>query len=91
MKIQKELVKISKDLEKYVQTDPKAYASIPKKKVEHKKPACRSQLHLNKGKKSGTQTVLDMIKKSKTGIAAGTLIKKTGFEDKKFVTSSSKP
>jgi predicted transcriptional regulator of viral defense system len=37
-----------------------------------------------KGKKSGTQTVLDMIKKSKTGIAAGSLIKKTGFEDKQI-------
>jgi len=38
----------------------------------------------SRGKKSGTQTVLDMIKKSKTGIAAGALIKKTGFEDKKI-------
>ena len=39
---------------------------------------------LRKGKKSGIQTVLDMIQKSKTGIDAGTLIKKTGFDDKKI-------
>jgi hypothetical protein len=38
----------------------------------------------NKGKKSGTQTVLDMITKSQKGIDAGILIKKTGFEDKKI-------
>jgi len=38
----------------------------------------------NKGKRSGSQTVLDMIKKSKTVIDAGTLIKKIGFQDKKI-------
>jgi hypothetical protein len=38
----------------------------------------------NKGKRSGSQTVLDMIKKSKTDIDAGTLIKKIGFQDKKI-------
>ncbi len=84
MKIQKELVKISKDLEKLSRLIQKLTASIPKTKGRGQKASMPKPVAPQKGKKSGTQTVLDMIKKSKTGIAAGSLIKKTGFEDKQI-------
>jgi hypothetical protein len=84
MKIQKELVKISKDLEKLSRLIQKLTASIPKTKGRAQKASMPKPVAPQKGKKSGTQTVLDMIKKSKTGIAAGSLIKKTGFEDKQI-------
>jgi hypothetical protein len=50
--------------------------SIPKTKGRAQKTSIPKPVAPQKGKKSGTQTVLDMIKKSKTGIAAGSLIKK---------------
>ena len=84
MKIQKELTKISKDLEKMSRRIKKLTASIPKAKGRAKKVSMPKPVAGKKGKKSGTQTVLGMIGKSKTGIAAGSLIKKTGFEDKKI-------
>jgi len=84
MKIQKELVKISKDLEKLSRLIQKLTASIPKTKGRAQKASMPKPVAPQKGKKSGTQTVLDMIKRSKTGIAAGSLIKKTGFEDKQI-------
>jgi hypothetical protein len=84
MKIQKELVKIRKDLEKMSRRIQKLTSSIPKTKGRAQKTSIPKPVAPQKGKKSGTQTVLDMIKKSKTGIAAGTLIKKTGFEDKQI-------
>jgi len=84
MKIQKELVKISKDLEKFSRLIQKFTASIPKTKGRAQKASMPKPVAPQKGKKSGTQTVLDMIKRSKTGIAAGSLIKKTGFEDKQI-------
>ena len=84
MKIQKELTKISKDLEKMSRRIQKLTSSIPKGKGKAPKASMFKPVATSRGKKSGTLTVLDMIKKSKTGIAAGSLIKKTGFEDKKI-------
>jgi hypothetical protein len=84
MKIQKELAKISKDLEKMSRRIQKLTSFIPKEKGRAPKTSMPKPAAPSKGKKSGTQTVLGMIKKSKTGINAGTLIKKTGFEDKKI-------
>ena len=84
MKIQKELVKISKDLEKLSRLTQKLTASIPKTKGRAQKASMPKPVTPQKGKKSGTQTVLDMVRKSQKGIDAGTLIKKTGFEDKKI-------
>ena len=84
MKIQKELTKISKELEKMSRRIKKLTASIPKGKSKAPKASMFKPVAASKGKKSGTQTVLDMIKKSKAGIAAGALIKKTGYEDKKI-------
>ena len=84
MKIQKELAKISKDLEKMSKRIQKLTASIPKAKGRAKKASMPKPVAASRGKKSGTQTVLGMIEKSKKGIGAGTLIKKTGFGDKKI-------
>jgi hypothetical protein len=84
MKIQKELTKISKDLEKMSKEIQKLTSSITKKKGIAQKASMPKPAAPSRGKKSGTQTVMDMIKKSKAGIAAGILIKKTGFEDKKI-------
>jgi hypothetical protein len=84
MKIQKELAKISKNLEKISRQIQKLTSSIPKGKSRAPKTSMPKPAVPNKGRKSGIQTVLDMIQKSKTGIDAGTLIKKTGFDDKKI-------
>ena len=84
MKIQKELVKISKDLKKMSRRIKKLTSSIPKTKGIAQKASMPKPVALSKGKKSGTQTVLDMIRKSKKGIGTGTLIKKTGFDGKKI-------
>jgi predicted transcriptional regulator of viral defense system len=84
MKIQKELSKISKDLEKMSRRIQKLTSSIPKEKSKVKNASMLKPVGPLKGKKTGTQKVLGMIGKSKKGIDAQTLIKKTGFEDKKI-------
>ena len=84
MKIQKELVKISKNLERMSRQIQELTSSITKEKGRVKKASIPKPVAPNKGKKSGTQTVLDMIRKSKKGIGTGTLIKKTGFDGKKI-------
>jgi predicted Rossmann fold nucleotide-binding protein DprA/Smf involved in DNA uptake len=84
MKIQKELAKISKNLEKMSRRIQKLKSSLTREKNRAPKTSLPKSAAQKKGKKSGTQTVLDMIKKSQKGIDAGTLIKKTGFEDKKI-------
>ena len=84
MKIQKELVKISKDLEKISREIQKLTSSITKEKGKAQKASMPKPVAPNKSKKSGTQTVLDMIRKSKKGIGTETLINKTGFDGKKI-------
>jgi len=84
MKIQKELVKLSKDLEKMSKRIQKLSTSIPKLTGRVKKVRIQKSAPQYKGKKTGTQTVLDMIRKSKSGLNAQTLIKRTGFVDKKI-------
>jgi predicted Rossmann fold nucleotide-binding protein DprA/Smf involved in DNA uptake len=84
MKIQKELTKISKDLEKMSRQIQKLTSSIPKGKGKAPKASLPKSVATPKGKKSGTQTVLDVIRKSKKGIGTKTLIKKTGFDGKKI-------
>jgi polyphosphate kinase len=84
MKIQKELTKISKDLEKLSRKIEKLTSFFNKGKGMAQKTSMPKPAAPNKGKKTAIQTVLDIIQKSKTGIDAGTLIKKTGFNDKKI-------
>ena len=84
MQIKKEMARISKDLQKMSRRIQKLTTSIPNIKGRAKKVNMPRPVAAPRGKKSGTQTVLGMIKKSKAGIAAETLIKKTGYEDKKI-------
>lgn len=78
------MAKISKDLQKMSRRIQKLTSFIPKQKSRVQKPKMPRPIAPQKGKKSGIQIVMGMIKKSKTGIAAETLIKNTGYEDKKI-------
>lgn len=82
MKTQKELAKISKDLEKISRKLQKLTSSITKEKSRAPKTGIQKPVTPGKRKKSGTKTVLDIVRNSTKGINAQTLIKKTGFEDK---------
>ena len=84
MQIQKEMAKISKDLQKMSRRIQKLTSFIPKQKSRAPKAKMPRPVTPKKGKKSGIQTVLDLVRKSNKGIDAKTLIKKTGFEDKKI-------
>ena len=84
MQIKKEMARISKDLQKMSRRIQKLTSFIPKQKSRAPKAKMPRPVAPPKGKKSGIQTVLDMIRKSKKGIGAVTLIKKTGFKDKKI-------
>ena len=84
MKIQKELIKISKELEKMSRQIQELTSSVTNKNGVAQKASMPKPAASKKGKKSGTQTVLDMVRKYKKGIDAQALIKKTGFDDKKI-------
>ena len=84
MKIEKKLARISKDFAKLSQRLQKLTASIGEEKGEAKKTIIRKSVVPKKGRKTGTQRVLTLINRSKNGIDARALIKKTGFEDKKI-------
>jgi hypothetical protein len=80
MKVQKKLAQITKDLEMVSKMVQELTASLGQAEVKRAKvPKAVSG---NRGN-SGAATVLNIIKKSKKGIDALTLIKKTGFDDKK--------
>lgn len=70
MRIQKELAKISKDLQKISKRIKELTLSLPTQK--------------SYSNRTGTQTVLDIIRRSRNGIDAQSLITKTGFDDKKI-------
>ena len=82
MKTQKELAKISKDLVKISRKLQELTSSINKEKRRAPKAGIQKPVTPGKRKKSGTKTVLDIVRNSTKGINAQTLIKKTGFEDK---------
>jgi predicted Rossmann fold nucleotide-binding protein DprA/Smf involved in DNA uptake len=84
MQIQKELAKISKDLVKMSKRVEKLSASMPKRKGRAQKATMPRSSAPTKVKKSGTQRVLTLINRSRDGVDARTLIKKTGFQDKKI-------
>jgi hypothetical protein len=81
MQIQKQLAQITKDLERVSKRVQQLTNSL--NSGEDKKPKIPRSASRN-GNKSGAATVLNMIKKSKKGVDALTLIEKTGFEDKKI-------
>jgi polyphosphate kinase len=84
MQNQKELAKISKDFAKLSQRLQKLTASFHQKKGQAKKASIRRSAAPKRGRKSGTQKVLTIINRSRNGIDARSIIKKTGFQDKKI-------
>ena len=82
MKAQKELAKICKDLVTISRKLQKLTSSITKGKDRAPKAGIQKPVTHGKRKKSGTKTVLDIVRNSTKGINVQTLIKKTGFEDK---------
>ena len=88
METQKGLAKISKDLVKISRKLQKLTSAITKEKSRAPKAGIQKPVTPGKNKKSGTKTVLDIIRNSTTGINTQTLIKKTGFEDKTIQTSA---
>jgi len=81
MEIQKKLNQITKDLERVTKKVQLLTDSI--NKGASKKAKIPGSVSRNRNK-SGTATVLDIIRKSRKGVDALTLIKKTGFKDTKI-------
>ena len=87
--LKKDLKAVAKDLKKLTQkTDKmiKGLEKLEKKAQATKKPkakAVRKTTAKKPAKLSASGTVLAIIKRSRKGIDKATLIKKTGFEDKK--------
>jgi predicted Rossmann fold nucleotide-binding protein DprA/Smf involved in DNA uptake len=84
MKVEKKLARISKDFAKLSQRLQKLTGSMHQEKGKTRRVSMSRSATPKRGKKSGTQRVLTIIDRSRNGIDAKTLIKKTGFEDKKI-------
>jgi predicted Rossmann fold nucleotide-binding protein DprA/Smf involved in DNA uptake len=84
MKIEKKLERISKDFEKLSKRLQKLTAAMDWEKGEARRASIRKSAVPKRDRKSGTQRVLTIIDRSRNGIDAKSIIKKTGFEDKKI-------
>ena len=80
MQVQKQLVQITKDLER-MSKRIQIITSLLNQREEKKRRAPRAAVRNVRG--AGTAAVLDAIRKSKKGIDALTLIKKTRLDGKK--------
>ena len=89
MTINKDLQAISKELTKLVKQIEKLAASLRKaekpkaKSVKTKAKAVSKKVSTKGGKKTDTDKVLAIINRSKKGVDTATLMKKTGFDQKK--------
>ncbi len=88
-RIENDLKAIAKDLKKLTQKTEKMVNQLRKvEKVQAaKKPkakAVKKAVAKKPAKLSASDTVLGIIKRSRKGVDKATLIKKTGFEDKKI-------
>jgi len=91
MTITKDLQAISKELTKLVKQTEKLAAALgkaEKPKAQSVKPKARAKAVTKKapakaGKKTDTEKVLAIINRSKKGVDTATLMKKTGFDQKK--------
>ena len=89
MTILKDLKAISKELTKLVNQIEKLAASLRKaekpkaKSVKTKAKAVSKKVSTKGGKKTDTDKVLAIINRSKKGVDTATLMKKTGFDQKK--------
>ena len=86
--LKKDLKAVAKDLKKLTQTTDKMIKRLgkPEKAQAVKKPkakAVRKTTAKKPTKLSAGGTVLTIIKRSRKGVDKATLVKKTGFEDKK--------
>ena len=84
MNIEKKLERISKDFAKLSMRLQKLTVSMHRQKGEANKAGIRRSALTKRGRKSGTQRVLMIIDRSRNGIDAKSIIKKTGLEDKKI-------
>ena len=91
MTITKDLQAISKELTKLVKQTEKLAAALgkaEKPKAQSVKPKPKAKAVTKKapakaGKKTDTEKVLAIINRSKKGVDTATLMKKTGFDQKK--------
>ncbi len=91
MTITKDLQAISKELTKLIKQTEKLAAALgkaEKPKAQSVKPKARAKVVTKKapakaGKKTDTEKVLAIINRSKKGVDTATLMKKTGFDQKK--------
>ena len=93
MTITKDLQAISKELTRLVKQTEKLAAALgkaekPKAQSVKPKPKARAKAVTKKapakgGKKTDTEKVLAIINRSKKGVDTATLMKKTGFDQKK--------
>ena len=89
MTITKDLQAISKELTKLVNQIEKLAASLGKaekpkaKSVKAKAKTVTKKTPAKGGKKTDTDKVLAIINRSKKGVDTATLMKKTGFDEKK--------
>jgi len=90
MENKKELAKITKDLVKISRKLQKFTSSITKEKSRAPKTGIQKPVTPGKRKKSGTKTVLDIVRNSTKGINARLLSKRQGSRTRQFATSSSK-
>ena len=91
MTITKDLQAISKELTKLVKQTEKLVAALGKAekpqaksvKTKTKAKAVTKKAPAKGGKKTDTDKVLEIINRSKKGVDTATLMKKTGFDQKK--------
>ncbi len=91
MTITQDLQAISKELTKLIKQTEKLAAALgkaEKPKAQSVKPKARAKVVTKKvpakvGKKTDTEKVLAIINRSKKGVDTATLMKKTGFDQKK--------
>jgi len=91
MTITKELLAISKELMKLIKKTEKLAAALEKTdqptaksvKTKTKAKAAAKKTPVKAAKKTDTDKVLEIINRSKKGVNTATLMKKTGFDQKK--------
>ena len=82
--ISKELTKLVKQIENLTETLGKAEKPAVKSvKTKTKAKAVTKKAPVKVGKKTDTDKVLEILNRSKKGVDTATLMKKTGFDQKK--------
>ncbi len=84
--MKKDLKAVAKDLKRLTQKTDKMIRRLeePEKAQAAKKPKAKKAVAKKPTRVSASGTVLAIVKRSRKGVDKATLIKKTGFEDKKI-------